>query len=240
MNICQPSLIQYQQYSLRRLILRPKRIILFFICCSLILLFFLLPPTNNSISVFRVTEKPATIIRGTSGSTLTINLSFGDDPIKEWISTLEKPYPLFFINLEWAERFPETIQLMKNKKVPTGLLGGNGRVYETDEQLLTQQAQKYEQLFGQKPLWFRTSDEVFPAALQTILWREKINALGSSIKWTGEKMPPMIEGEIISVSFHKDTKINIDDLEQLTNERNFKTLEEVLFGPVGKVKKIPK
>lgn len=209
------------------------------ISCILFVLFFSWPEKNAVISVFRITEEPSAITRGTSGSTLTINLSFGDDPVKEWIVTLKKPYPLLFVDVEWAARFPETIQLIAKKKIPTGLLGDNGKQYETDTHLLEEQIKQYEKIFDEKPLWFRTSDEVFPESLHTLLWEEKINALGSTFTWSGGKAPPVSKGEIISVSFRQNNKINFTDLNELIEQREFITLEEVLFGPVGKTKKIP-
>lgn len=99
---------------------------------------------------------------------------------------------------------------------------------------------KYEKLFGEKPLWFRTTDETFPHYLQTLLWKAEINALGSTFTWTGGKIPPVIDGEIISVSHHRKDRIDLSKLEKLNESRDFKTLDEVLFGPVGKMKKIPK
>lgn len=191
------------------------------------------------ISVFHITEKPTAIVRGTSGSALTVNISFGDEPIQKWISELNKPYPLLFIDMEWAKRFPETIQLIKRKKVPTGLLGSAGELYELDEDLFKQQLEAYEELFQEKPLWFRTSDEVFPESLHAFLLKEKINALGSTFSWAGGKIPAIIEGEIISVSYHQENKINLQDLELLIEKRKFKTVEDVLFGSTDKIKKIP-
>lgn len=206
------------------------------------ILFFLLlsfPEKNTVTSVFRITEKPTAIIKGTSGSALTINLSFGDEPVKEWIENLEKPYPLLFVDLEWAERFPGTVDLIKKKKIPTGLLGMDGKHYEDDDILLKQQVSKYENIFEAKPLWFRTSDEYFPDTLHEDLWTEKINAIGSTFIWSGGKVPPKTDGEIIAVPFQQQNNINFADLKRLMEDRNFKTVEEVLFGPVGKTKKIP-
>lgn len=217
-----------------------KAILFILISCTILFLFFSLQKKNTLTSVFLVTEKPAAIVRGTNGSALTINISFGDEPIKDWISELEKPYPLLFIDIEWAERFPETTDLIKNKKIPIGLLGNKGQLYESNEQLFKHQIQGYEKIFDEKPLWFRTSDEDFPDYLHTLLLKEKINALGSTFNWSGGEIPSMTEGEIIAVSYHQKSKINLSDLKELTDHRDFKTLEEVLFGPVGKTKKIPK
>lgn len=220
-----------------------RKWIVFVISCTLFLLFlsFISVPEKNTVtSVFRITEKPTAIVRGTSGSALTINLSFGDEPVKEWIDALEKPYPLIFVDVEWAERFPETIQLIKKKKISTGLLGSNGKNYENDDILLKKQMSMYQNIFEEKPLWFRTSDEIFPESLHFFLWEDKINALGSTFTWSGGKVPPMTEGEIIAVSFHQKNKIDFSDMKRLIDHRDFKSIEEVLFGPMGKTKKIPK
>lgn len=202
-------------------------------------MFFLFPNKNTLLPVFHVTEKPTAIVRGTSGSALTVNISFGDEPVKKWINELEKPYPLLLVDIKWAERFPETIRLIEQKKVPTGLLGSEGLLYESDEHLLEEQLQAYEEIFNEKPLWFRTSDEFFPESLHAALWNAKINALGSTFTWSGGKIPPIKEGEIISVSHHEENKINFKDLEALMKNRNIKTLEDALFGSIGKTKKIP-
>ncbi|AOV06560.1 hypothetical protein [Sporosarcina ureilytica] len=219
--------------------MRKKLLILFIVGCGFFLVFPPLPEKLSLISVFRVTEEPVAIVRGTNGSALTINISFGDDEVKEWIETLEKPYPLLLIDNDWAERFPETIQLIQKKKIPTGLLGHKGEAYEFDAKLLVNQAEKYEILFEEKPLWFRTIDENFPHFLHKVLWEAEINALGSTVTWSGGEIPPVTEGEIISVSHHRNDRIYLPELKQLTESRDFKTLDEVLFGPVGKMKKIP-
>ena len=45
-------------------------------------------------------------------------------------------------------------------------------------------------------------DEVFPAVLH-MLWEAEINALGSSVVWNGGDLPPVTEGEILSVPHHR-------------------------------------
>lgn len=217
-----------------------KGILFIFISCTILLLLFTLPKNETLTSAFLITEKPTAIVRGTNGSALTINISFGDKPIKDWINQLEKPYPLLFVDLNWAERFPEITELIKQKKIPIGLLGHEGKSYETDPNLLDQQIERYEKLFDEKPLWFRTSDEVFPDILHTQLLNKKINALGSTFQWSNGKLPKETDGEIIAISIHQENQFNATDFKKLTDERDFKTLEEVLFGPVGKTKKIPK
>lgn len=220
--------------------MRKKLVVLFILGCGLFLVFPPLPNKLSLISVFRVTEEPVAITRGTYGSALTINLSFGDIEVVEWIHTLEKPYPLLFVDLEWANRSPDTIQLINEKNIPVGLLGHTGTAYEENEKLLLKQVEQFEDIFDEKPLWFRTVDETFPNALQTSLWELKINALGSSVIWTGGTVPKAVKGEIISIPHHQKERVPLSSLIQLTESRDFQTIEDVLFGPIGKTKKIPK
>ena len=214
--------------------------ILFILGCTLVLLFPPLPQNFSLISVFRVTKEPVAITRGTYGSALTVNISFGDDEVEEWIQTLEKPYPLLLVDPNWAERFPDTTRLIIEKNIPTGLLGLEGNAYEADGSLLIEQVEQFEKLFEKKPLWFRSIDEVFPSFLHTLLWEAEINALGSSVKWTGGEIPPVIEGEIISIPHHRKEHLYLPELKRLYESRDFKTIEEVLFGQIGTTKKLPK
>lgn len=206
-------------------------------------LFLLLPPLSERYSitsVFRVTEEPVAITRGTYGSVLTVNISFGDDEVMDWIQELDKPYPTLFIDTDWAERFPETIDLIINKNIPTALLGQEGEVYEYDTELFINQLERFETLFGVKPLWFRTADEVFPVILHELLREAEVNALGSSLTWSGGDIPPVTEGEIISVPHHRTNRVQLLELNRLSESREFQTIEDVIFGTTGKMKKLPK
>ncbi|KXH80838.1 hypothetical protein [Sporosarcina sp. HYO08] len=206
-------------------------------------IFLLLPqfPEKESlISVFRATDEPAVIVRGTSGSALTVNISFGDQEVESWIQDLNPPYPFLFIDVDWAKRFPETVKMINKKNIPVGLLGTSGADYEQNPTLITEQLKQFESFFDSKPLWFRTMDEVFPQTLRQTLWKEEVNALGSTIHWNGGAIPPVKEGEIISVSHHRSDRTPLTDIKQLYGERTFKPLEDVLFSTTVKTKKIPK
>lgn len=213
--------------------------VLFILGCGLVLFFPTLPEKTPLTSVFRITENPVVITRGTYSSALTVNISFGDDDVEQWIQTLKKPYPLLLVDTDWAGRFPETVRLINEKSIPTGLLGHEGATYEKNGQLLNEQINQFESFFNIKPLWFRTSDEVFPSSLHALLWKAEINALGSTVIWNGEDIPPTVEGEIISIPHHQKNRIDLSKLKKLTDSRDFQTIEEVLFGPIGKTKKIP-
>src|SRR6185437_4236331 len=119
--------------------MRFKYLMIIVICCGLFLLSPPLPKQNPLTAVFRVTEEPAVIVRGTSGSALTVNISFGDAEVEQWIRDLGKPYPLLFVDMEWAERFPETVQLINEKNIPVGLLGSKGMDYEQNTPLFIDQ-----------------------------------------------------------------------------------------------------
>lgn len=220
--------------------MRKKIMVLFILGCGLVLFFPPLPEKIPLTSVFRITENPVVITRGTYSSALTVNISFGDDDVEKWIQTLEKPYPLLLVDPDWAGRFPETVRLINEKSIPTGLLGHEGATYEKNGQLLNEQIKQFESFFDVKPLWFRTIDEVFPSSLHALLWKAEINALGSTVTWEGEDVPPTVEGEIISIPHHQKNRIDLSKLKKLTESRDFQTIDEVLFGPIGKTKKIPK
>ncbi len=207
--------------------------------CSLFLFLQSFFKQTSNTSVFHVTEKPAAIVRGTHGSALTINISFGDEEVSDWIETLNDPYPLLLLDLDWAERFPETVELIIKKKIPVGLLGLEGKAYEADGRLLLQQVERYKAIFNEEPLWFRTSDEKFSSFLHSLLWEAKINALGSSFTWDGGNIPPMQEGEIIAIPHHRKDRVYLPELKRLMEEREFQPIDEVLLGSVGKLKKIP-
>ena len=215
-----------------------KLFIIFLMSLGLILLFPPLPEKALFTSVFRVTEKPVAITRGTFGSALTINISFGDDDIALWVQELKKPYPLLFVDMDWASRYPETVRLINEKNIPTGLLGSNGVTYEEDTTLLLNQIESFEKFFGVKPLWFRTADEIFPFFLHSMLIEAEINALGSSFKWQGGDIPPMTDGEIISVPHHRASRVQLIELKRLFDSRDFHSIEDVIFGTTVSTKKI--
>ncbi|HLR23803.1 MAG TPA: hypothetical protein VK100_08860 [Pseudogracilibacillus sp.] len=182
---------------------------------------------------------PAAITSGMKGSALTVNIAFGDDDVQQWIEQLQSPYPLIFLDLEWAERYPSTIEMMVEKNITIGLLGKDGNAYMESNDLLEKQIDQYEALFQSKPLWFRTADEQFPKELLNALSKKEINALSSSIRWTGGKIKLEQNGEIVSVSSYKNHQIDFKALQQLTNDHPFNTIDQVLFNLQSKKKKIP-
>lgn len=219
--------------------MRNKYMITTIICCALFLLLPALPKQLSLVSVFRVTEEPAVIVRGASGSALTVNISFGDVEVERWIRELSKPYPLLLVDMKWAGRFPETVQLIKEKNISVGLLGDNGITYDQNTPLFIEQLKQFEKTFGVKPLWFRTIDEVFPSTLHSMLWEAEINALGSSVVWDGGDLPAITKGEIISIPHHRDNRVDLAKLKRLDKDRTFISVETMLFETKVDVKKIP-
>ncbi|NYF25813.1 hypothetical protein [Sporosarcina sp. JAI121] len=219
--------------------MRNKYFITVVICCALFLILPSLPKQMSLVSVFRVTEEPAVIVRGASGSALTVNISFGDTEVEQWIQELSKPYPLIFVDTKWAERFPETVELIKEKNIPVGLLGSEGMAYDQNISLFMKQLEQFEKTFGFKPLWFRTVDEIFPRALHSMLWEAEINALGSSTVWKGGTLPPVTKGEILSIPHHRGDHIALAELKKLNESRTFISVEAMLFGTKANIKKIP-
>lgn len=213
-----------------------------YIVLFLFLFFFLLSPPYETISkiipVYKITDQPSIITRGSHGSALTVNISFGDATVFKWIQQLEKPYPVLFIDMDWALRFPETIQLIIDKNIPVGLLGKEDRYY-TDFKILEQQLHEFDTIFSAKPLWFRTKDERYSPELVDYLFAQEINVLSSTIQWNGKQIPSHIPGEIIAVPHTETTRVELQTIEKLSKGRIWLPIEEVLFHLSTKSKKFP-
>lgn len=217
------------------------KIVILLLVVSVVVLFFPNMPGSDSLkTVFRLTDEPAeVIVRGMSGSALTINISFGDEEVEQLVSELKAPYPLLLLDMDWVERFPDIVELIEEKNIPIGLLGHAGDTYEQNTALLAEQLQLYEKHFGTKPLWFRTSDEVFPLSLRTALWDSEVNPIGSTVKWYEGEPPPVLEGEIISIPHYREKRISMAAFKKLNETREYKSLEGVLFNMSIKTKRIP-
>ena len=221
-------------------VLKVKLFILTVILTAAVLFFTQIPGADSLKAVFRLTDEPGdVIVRGISGSALTINISFGEDEVEQLIHELQTPYPVLFLDMEWAERFPDIVSLIKKKNIPIGLLGHAGEDYEQNIPALMEQIEKFDAHFGSKPLWFRTSDEQFPLSLRNALWDIEVNALGSTVKWIDGEPPPVLEGEIISLPHHREERIRLASLKKLNETREYKALENVLFTMSVKTKRIP-
>lgn len=187
-----------------------------------------------------MTEQPDVITKGTYGSAITVNISFGKEDVIQWLGDLRSPYPLVMADLDWLERSPKAAEILIQKKIPVGLLGKNGIVYEENPRLLEKEISGYEKVFGKKPLWFRTADEEFPASLRNSLYQNEINALGSSLLWSDPGVKPKLsKGDILSIPYHRDHKISFKTIEALRASQDFHSVEDVIFGVSLKTKKYP-
>ena len=187
-----------------------------------------------------MTDQPDVITKGTYGSAVTVNISYGKDDAIQWLESLEAPFPLIFADIEWLERSPNALNVLIKKKIPVGLLGKEGLSYEENPSYLEKEIASYEKMFKKKPLWFRTIDEEFPSSLRNALFQHEINALGSSVFWSfPEKTPRLGKGDILSVPYHREQQIPFKQIDALRASQPLHTVEDVLFGVSLKTKKYP-
>ncbi|PID22156.1 hypothetical protein CSV61_04690 [Sporosarcina sp. P3] len=218
-----------------------KKLLFLLVLIALFLAFIpqLAKPSSTLKTVFRLTEQPAVIVKGTQGSALTINISFGDQEVEELLEKLSQPYPLLFIDSDWASRFPHITEQIKQRSLPVALLGTEGKDYESDPNLLSKQLHTFEELFSKRPLWFRTADEEFPLVLLQELSEAEINALGSTVRWSGGTLPKASKGEIIVVPYARNEHVATAEIQRLIASRTFQSVEDLLFRSSVKTKKIP-
>lgn len=181
------------------------------------------------VSVFRITEQPDVIASGSNGMTLTVDITFGREDVEKWISEIEKPYPLLFLDADWIERSPLIVKILTEKKIPTGLLGHNGNTYEEKMDLLTNEMAIYEQAFGVAPIWFRTADYEFPNLLKENVWDQQMNMVSASVFWSGKDAPKVNKGDIVSAPLHQKKRVSLVKLKVFQKAYPFQTLEETLF-----------
>ncbi|WP_153723078.1 polysaccharide deacetylase family protein [Sporosarcina cascadiensis] len=219
-----------------------KKIILISMLSLLFILYLpkITAQPSSLTAVFRLAEHPAVIVKGVQGSAATIDISFGEQEIEELVDQLSQPYPLLFIDSDWALRFPHIVEKIKKRSIPVALLGQEGSKYEENTSLFIQQLEQFEEAFKAQPLWFRTTDEVFPQSLLQAVNEAEINALGSTVHWSGGDLPKKTEGEIIAVPHHREERVRLKDIERLLASRPFQSVEDLLFQPSVKTKKLPK
>lgn len=190
------------------------------------------------LPVFQLTEKPAVISKGSYGNTITIDLTFGRDNVEKFVTELQAPYPHFFISIEWIERSEEIIEVMKDKNIPISLLGKNGSTYIENPTLFKKEVKQFEQVIGEKPLWFRTIDYEFPIELQKDAWGQEVNLLSSSKYWSN-KVPSFEKGDILSIPLHQNERIDIQQLTKIVQSTEMITIEQNIFGLKVKTKTFP-
>jgi len=190
-------------------------------------------------SVFRVTDQPDVLMKGNHGVTLTVDLSFGREDVDEWITKLEKPYPLLFLDAQWIKRSPLIVKKIKEKNIPVGLLGQESKNYEENLDLLKTEIEIFQSEFGVVPLWYRTKDHSFPEPLKQQVWDSKINMVSSSINWTTGNPPTIQKGDIVSAALHKKTRVVFKELNAFQKAHPFVSIEETLFGYKTQTKTFP-
>lgn len=197
-------------------------------------------PKNYSslLPVFQLTEKPSVISKGSYGTTVTVDLTFGKDDIQKFVTNLQAPYPHFFISIEWIERSEDIIEVMQEKNIPISLLGKNGVTYIENPALFEKEVRRFEQVIGEKPLWFRTSDYEFPVELQKKSWEQEVNLLSSSKYWDN-KIPKLEKGDILTVPLQQEERVDIQQLIKLLQSKEFITIEQNIFGLKVKTKTYP-
>ncbi|HSO58182.1 MAG TPA: hypothetical protein VLQ66_08100 [Paenisporosarcina sp.] len=214
-----------------------KRILITFIIMVTFLMF--IQQKDSWTSVFRVTEQPDVLMKGNHGVTLTVDLSFGREDVDEWITKLEKPYPLLFLDADWIKRSPLIVKKIKEKNIPVGLLGQEGKNYEGNLDLLKKEIEIFQSEFGVVPLWYRTKDHSFPEPLKQQVWDSKINMVSSSINWTTGNPPSIQKGDIVSAALHKKTRVVFKELNAFQKAHPFVSIEETLFGYKTQTKTFP-
>lgn len=190
------------------------------------------------LPVFQLTEKPAVISKGSYGNTITIDLTFGRDDVEKFVTELQAPYPHFFISIEWIERSEEIIEVMKDKNIPISLLGKNGSTYIENPTLFKKEVKQFEQVIGEKPLWFRTIDYEFPIELQKDAWGHEVNLLSSSKYWSN-KVPSFEKGDILTIPLHQNERIDMQQLAKFVQSTEMITIEQNIFGLKVKTKTFP-
>ncbi len=191
------------------------------------------------VSVFKATKQPDVIASGSNGMTLTVDVTFGREDVEEWITNLEKPYPLIFLDADWIDRSPSIVKTIRTKKIPTGLLGSEGKVYEESPNLLIKEMKVFEEAFGVAPLWFRTVDYEFPNELKQYVWDQEMNMVSASVFWSKGKLPKVNDGDIVSLPLHQKDRVSFKKLNELQKAYPFQTIEETLFAFKTETKTFP-
>ena len=214
-----------------------KRILIAFI---IVFIFFLFIQQKEPwTSVFRVTEQPDILMKGNQGMTLTVNLSFGREDVDEWITKLEKPYPLLFLDADWIERSPLIVKKIRDKKIPVGLLGKESKFYEKSPELIEDEIKRFKSAFGVAPLWYRTQDHAFPESLKKQVWDSQMNMVSASVIWETGVAPSIQKGDIVSVALNQETRVVLKELNAFQKAHPFVSIEETLFGYTTQTKTSP-
>lgn len=193
------------------------------------------------ISVFRITDSPAIITKGHYGTSLIVEISFSDEELLDWLTTLKEPYPLLLLNTDWMERSPKHMEIIQKRKLPTGLLGPiDSEDQPLDAELLKKEIAIYEKHFTSEPLWFATHNHQYSQDLQKILFNKQVNILSPTMIWQGNKATPSLQkGDFLFIPLHENNKVSFSKLNALLQQNNFISIEENIFGYAIQSKKAP-
>lgn len=205
---------------------------------ALIITLFIYPQKNSIVSVFQMSGEPIVISKGHYGQSLLVEVSFSHEGMDQWLKSLKKPYPLLMLDAQWIDRSPEYVEIIKEKNLPTGLLGGNGNVDYTTESFNKDLA-IYEKHFERKPLWFMTRNYEYPLELQKAIFNEEVNLLSPTFVYSKNKELQLSEGTIISLPLHEQSKLKFEEITELIDKQKFISIEENIFGYTMKSKKMP-
>lgn len=217
-----------------------RKLLLTVVLAALVLI-FAYPQRDSIISVFNMTEEPLVISKGNYGQSLIVELSFTHDGLPEWLQSLEQPYPLLMLDADWIKRSPKVIEIIKNRNIPTGLLGGKGKGKKSESYSIdafNKDLAIYQKYFENKPLWFMTSDYEFDPALQQAVFKEEINLLSPTIILSNEKYKKL-NGALVTWKLNEHTNPKFDDVTKLIQKQKFVSIEENIFGYTIKSKKMP-
>lgn len=214
------------------------RKVLFTLTLSLFIAFFVFPQKESFVSVFKMSNQPLVISKGNYGQSLIVEITFSHDGLYEWLTTLKQPYPLLMLDADWIERSPKYVDLIKEKNIPTGLLGQSG-IMEDSTELFLKDVAIYEKHFKHKPLWYTTADYEFSTELQQTVYNEEINLLSPSMIYSKENDYQAQKGSIISIPLHEHNNPNFDEYSKLLETQKFLSIEENIFGYTMKTRKMP-
>ena len=214
---------------------------LLLLCFILFAFLFFKPINSTMISVFRITDSPAIITKGHYGTSLIVEISFSDEHLLDWLTTLKEPYPLLLLDSDWMDRSPEHMEIIQKRKLPTGLLGPiDSEDQPLDADLLKKEIAIYEKYFTSEPLWFATHNHQYSQNLQKMLFEKQVNILSPTIIWQGNKATPSLQkGDFLFISLHENNKISFSKLNALLQQNNFISIEENIFGYAIQSKKSP-
>ncbi|WP_342558293.1 hypothetical protein [Metasolibacillus sp. FSL K6-0083] len=212
------------------------RKILLLLALAFLILVFYQKQITTILPTFNATNEPTVISKGHYGQTLMLEVTFSHEGFDTWLENLKAPYPLLLLDSAWIERSPAMIEIIKDKRIPTALLGHNSTDY-TNEKILEEEITVYKKSFGKEPLWFMTKDYVFPEDLKKLIFNRRINMLIPTALW--HKDLPLEDGLIMSVPIHANSIINFEQLTLFMQQSPVVSIEENVFGYQLKTKRFP-